>query len=164
MKRLVFFSLMALLGCTKEVAKKDYLLVLQFNNGIKSECMGRIYEKDKVYHQKNTNEIGDHVAMKYYPNSIFFYSNDGVQVYLFKTKEEKLVGTTTQLLHITNGSSALGVETGNIYGNIEFEGNYKSPFRKIKVEQGTFTFQWSNAADYGLNDTTLTGTWTLKRK
>lgn len=164
MKPSIFLLLLGLFACTKEVAKKDYLMVLQFDNGIKSECLGRIYEKHKVYHQRNTNEIGDMVSMKNYPNAIYFYSNDGIQVYLFKTKEEKLVGTVTQLIHITNGSSTLGVEAGNMIGNLEFEGDYKSPFRKITVNNGRFTFQWSNAADFGLTDTTLTGKWTLKRK
>lgn len=156
--------LFALSACTKEVARRHYLLKLNFDNGIKHESDGRIFEKDKEYKKKHTYDIDDHVDMGIYPDAIYFYANDGIQVYLFKTKEEKLVGTITQLLHVTGGSSVLGNDTGNLIGNLELQGAYKSPWRKITVKNGTFTFQWSNAEDFGLTDTTLTGTWTLKRK
>ena len=82
---------------------------------------------------------------------------------MYKTKEEKLTGTWIQTLDISNCSFASN-QTIKAKGSIAVVGDYKSPYRKFKVENGTFTYKWANAEDYGMNDTTFTGTWTLKRE
>jgi hypothetical protein len=162
-----FFGILLLFvisSCTKEVARKHYLLKLHFNNGMEHESDGVIYEKDKTYKSKSVEDIGDHVAMKYYPECIWFSDYDQIDMKLFKTKEDKLVGTTTQTILVSNASNVIGIESEKLFGSLELEGAYKSPFRKITVDNGTFSFTWSNAEDFGMQDTVLTGTWSLKRK
>jgi hypothetical protein len=167
LKYLFFLVLsLSLFGCTKEVARKFYILQLHFDNGMEHESEGRIFEKDKVYKSDDPEDIDNSVTMHYLPNSIKYFSKNELTIILFKTKEKQLVGATNSVesLTVKNASAIIGLESSKLEGILELEGSYKSPFRKITVENGTFSFTWSNAEDYGLQDTVLTGTWSLKRK
>ena len=74
-----------------------------------------------------------------------------------------MVGRFNDQLTISNCGFANGQDIVT-EGSIALEGKYKSPFRKFKVEEGTFTLHWGNADVYGITDSLITGTWTLKRE
>jgi hypothetical protein len=163
----ILLSIFFVLSCRKEVARKYYLLTYTFSSGETITIRGRIFEKDKKYKEKDGDDIGQHLTVND-PNAIIFgYTGDsdvGHQIYtMFKTKEEKLTGTWIQVLDIPNCSFANN-QMIKAKGSIAVVADYKSPYRKFKVENGTFTYKWANAEDYGMNDTILTGTWTLKRE
>lgn len=159
MRSTLLISILLLLGCHKEVAKKSYLLQLNFDSGGVSKSEGVIYEKDKKY---------KHDGYKSYvilgnKNAMIFDSEDGLSFWIFKTPEEKLIAEVSYFFSVDNASFANDA-TANCYGSLELEGAYTRSGRKIKVENGTFKFTWSNAEDYGQVDQVLTGTWTLQRK
>lgn len=82
---------------------------------------------------------------------------------MIKLDDKKLTTNTTITLRLFN-SQITGASETNMLGSLTCNATYKRFGRKITVEDGTFTFEWYNAEDVGKQDTTLTGTWTLKRE
>ena len=151
----VILLLISFTSCFKEVAKKDYNLVLTFETGDVYIFTDVIYEKDKKY---VVNGSEDEVMKGYAKNMIMFGNR-----HLFLTDNKYLVGRFNDQLTISNCGFANGQDIVT-EGSIALEGKYKSPFRKFKVEEGAFTLHWGNATDYGMTDSLISGTWTLKRE
>lgn len=152
---LLVFVLLSASSCFKEVAKKPYDLVLTFSSGDVYTITDVIYEKDKKY---IVNGSEDEVMKGYDDNMILFGSRT-----FFYSDDHYLVAVINDQLTISNCAFANGQDIVT-EGSINLEGKYKSPFRKIKVEEGTFELHWGNAEDYGMSDQVVTGTWALKRK
>lgn len=156
-KKTGVFALMlfCISSCFKEVAKKKYNLVMTFETGDVYTISDFIYEKDKMY---TVNGSEDEVMKGYTQNMILLGTRK-----FYKTDNNYLVANLNDLLSLSNCGFANGQDIVT-EGSIALEGKYKSPFRKFKVEEGTFTLHWGNAADYGMTDSLISGTWTLKRQ
>jgi len=167
----VFFLLMLFVAvvnssCFKENGKKEYELEFKFSNGELVSTKGNIYEKPKKnypdgdfnqFYKDNKKCIGFHKTGNNSANTF-----DGEFLALL-TKEDKMISSENSSFVLYN-SSLTGNSSTVLIGALHCIGDYKSPFRKFTVDSGTFTFEWSNAEDFGLQDTVLTGTWSLKRK
>lgn len=166
MKKLTLLILVILLltSCTKEVGKEVYNLTLTFITGeqIKTEYL--VYEKDKKYKNTQANLYlnNDPDAKLIYLKAPFDPSQT-LGMILFKTEADYLAGINNFHAPCTNASFAAG-QNIDLQGVIDMYGAFDKKWRKFTVEEGTFTFQWTNAADYGETNKELTGTWTLKRK
>ncbi len=167
MKKLSIIILVILLlnSCTKEVGKELYNLTFTFNTGeqITTECL--IYEKAKKKYESSTAEniLNHKEDLHLIYLEAQFYTSEIIGVTLFKTEADYLVGIDNFHAPCANASFAAG-QNVDVQGVIDMNGSYDKKWRKFIVEQGTFTFQWTNAADYGETNKELTGTWTLKRK
>lgn len=153
---LLTLILITSLSCNKEVGKKTYYLIFNFDSGneLKLEC--RILEKQKVY---NT-EYGNHtVSLKNSEDKIViipvYNTYSYYQITLLKGEGNHLLGLSNQSFKVNDQF---------INGPLEMYGDYDKKGRKFIVENGTFTIDWTNAADYGQSIQQLKGTWSLKRK
>jgi len=161
MKKFIL-TVFILSACTKEVGKKPYVLAFNFSSGDSYKIKGRVFEKNKKYSESETGVL-DGDVMEGNKNAIVFGNNSADFREIFKTDNSLLTGTFPEVFDIANCIFANN-QTVSTKGSLSLEGEYKSPFRKFKVESGTFTYKWANAEEYGMNDTILTGTWTLKRE
>lgn len=167
MKKLSLIILVFLLffSCKKEVGKEVYNLTFTFNTSeqITTECL--IYEKAKKKYESSTAEnILNHkenLHLIYLESQ--FYTSEILGMTLFKTEADYLAGINNFHAPCANASFAAG-QNIDVKGVIDMNGAYGKKWRKFTVDEGTFTLKWTNAADYGETNKTLTGTWTLKRK
>lgn len=164
---LLLFCLFFLIGCFKENGKKKYTLTLTFANGEQIVNEMVIFEKPKNYKESYNKTF-------YKDNKdIFVLRETGAQgpannfiqtdILCYMTKEKKVIAENDADVYLHN-SSYTGVSSAAMSGILKFNGTYKRFGRKITVDDGTFTFEWYNAEDVGKQDTTLTGTWSLKRE
>lgn len=164
--KLIFLVIFLFNSCTKEIAKEPYTLSFKFNTGeqINVDCL--VHEKPKKY-ESSTAEwetkysnfkkcILIYVEAQFYTSGVWGMS-------LLKTEAKYLAGMTYFQAPVDNASFAAG-QNIDISGVIDMYGSYDKKGRKYTVDEGTFTFQWTNAADYGETNKALNGTWTLKRK
>lgn len=166
---LTLFVFFVFNSCMKENAKHEYVFTMKFSNGDEISNQFLICEKLKHYNIENAPLYN---SMKSNPNLIYlvFQSglNDKVRMYqditLIKTNDSLTREYINNFIRFTP-SSILGNGTDiSAIGKLELKSTFKRRFRKIIVENGTFTYEWQNAEDYGQTDQTLTGTWTLKRE
>lgn len=161
---LLFLLIQLLTNCTKEVGKDIYNLTFTFNTGdkITTECL--VYEKSKKYKSSAAEQA---LASESGGNLIYveaqFYTTEIWGMSFLKTEAEYLAGISYFHAPCLNASFATG-QNIDVQGVMDLYGSYDKKWRKFTVEEGTFTFQWTNAVDYGETNKVLTGTWTLKRK
>lgn len=145
-----------LISCTKEVGKQPYSLVFNFDSGqqLKLECL--ICEKSKVY---NTGYGNHTISLKNSKNKIVIIpvveTSPFFEINMLKSEGSHLASLTNQ---------EFSVNAQIIKGPLEMYGEYDKKGKKFIVENGTFSFEWTNALDYGEPIQTLTGSWSLKRK
>lgn len=161
---LLFFVILLFTNCTKEVGKEVYNLTFSFNTGerITTECL--VYEKSKKYKSSTAEQVlVSESAGKIIYVEAQFYTTEIWGMSFLKTEADYLAGISYFHAPCANASFAAG-QNVDIQGVMDMYGSYGRKWRKYTVEEGTFTFQWTNAADYGETNKVLTGTWTLKRK
>lgn len=159
---ILFCCLLTFFSCKKENGKNLYQLTYQFNSGDIFTETGVIYEKYK----KNKKYLA--------PIDSWGQSIIKEETGLFLKFRSKMIALTTEDKKILineewNCASQNPVVfannlIGGFYGEIYMEGSYIQKGRAYSVENGTFEFYWRNAEDFGMTDTILKGTWTLKRK
>lgn len=166
MKKLTqtFLIFLLLTNCTKEVGKEGYNLTFKFNSSEQITAEYLIYEKPKKYNNSSAESTttSNNKAYLIYLEAQF-YTSEIMGMILFKTEADYLAGINNFHAPCANASFATG-QNVDLQGVMDMYGAYDKKWRKFIVEEGTFTFNWTNAADYGETNKTLTGTWTLKRK
>lgn len=154
-------------ACKKEIGKKEYTMNFRFESGDEISLTGKIFEKYKKY-KKYLNEIDGGYSLKLI---------DGVGLYMkfysfevsntttaLKMSDKKLICNDEWKLMFGNPITFANNQSGLITGEIELEGTYTQKGRAYTVENGDFKFYWRNAEEFGMTDTILKGTWSLKRK
>lgn len=166
MKKTIFLIGLLFLfsNCTKEVGKKPYDFIMKFDSGDYLSLEVAIYEKAKEYENQNVQ-----YNINTQTNTSAIYIEDitkgphQIDMVLYKTDNKRLVGVDNLQNTLIANASFAGGQHINVYGTMELEGSYSKFCRRFRVEEGTFSFDWTNAADYGYSNQTLTGTWTLKQ-
>lgn len=160
--RIVLFVMMSvLLACNKENAKKEYEMYLHFESNDHWKSYGRIFEKKKDYGDYEEELADTEFKKSWKKNQLYFSCFDGM-IMLKYNNVFGGNGTVNEMIQSPVHFAA--DQTGNFQGSLVLEGAYSQKKRAYTVESGTFQFYWSNAEDFGLQDTVLTGTWSLKRK
>lgn len=153
-----------ILGCTKEVGKKEYELIFTFSTSERCIINSFVFEKTKKYKNQDANY---YVGKPHVGNQIYIegklYNGANFPLILFKTEAKFLAGINAVSIPL-NSASFAGNQNIQVTGILDMYGKYEKKGRKFIVENGTFTIDWTNAADYGQSNQQLTGTWTLKRK
>ncbi len=163
MKNLVYLLFLSLLfvGCRKEKGKESYELKLIFSSGDIVNIEGVIDEKKitkkvDLRRKKAINIV--YFRAENYPDSFHDLS-----LSIFKLENNILAGINNAYFQLDNASFAVN-QSVFLDGVLEMNGEYERKGIKFFVENGTFTFNWNNASDYGEPVQELTGTWSLKRK
>lgn len=156
--------LLMVLACSKEVGKKPYILEFIFESGEKVIVEGMIYEKVKDY---GIPEVESHINIHQDAHIIYLDGlvdgSSKMELVLFKTEASYLAAKTNLSIPVKQATFANG-QNVLLSGILDMYGPYNKKYRKFIVEQGEFTVVWTNAADYGQTNKTLSGTWSLKRK
>jgi hypothetical protein len=149
-----------LTSCKKEIGKMEYILSFQFQSGSTIDLTGRIFEKDRKS-KKYKDQIDDGYWMKEIEKKGLYldFANDNTTMAL-KSPDNILICND----HWEFWKNFPLIQSGHAEGDIYLEGSYTQKGRAYTVENGTFEFYWRNAEVFGMTDTILKGTWTLKRK
>lgn len=162
MFRIVLFVMISVLfACKKENAKKEYEMYLHFDSDDHWKSFGRIFEKDKDYGDYEEELADTEFKKSWKKNQLYFSCFDGMNM----LKYTKVFGGNGSIKEsISTPVHFAGDQSGYFEGSLVLEGAYTQKGRAYTVESGTFQFYWSNAEDFGMQDTIMKGTWSLKRK
>jgi len=160
----VIFMFLVAAGCTKEVGKEPYELVLSFDAGGSIPFTVFVYEKAKNYDNGN---VAHKINTKKQTNSIYIESIPlpGLELVLLKKDKEKLIGLSRISAWKTTEISFASGQEVSVEGFIEMDGNYTKKGKKFTVSEGSFTITWNNSADYGEpSNKEISGVWSMNRK
>lgn len=159
---IILLGTIVLTGCHKENGKNDYLMNLNFESGDVFTDEGVIHEK---YHFGNKYDGTPYNNALKVGNGNVFYSTTFGERQFIKMDNNRLVNAGNMVLpKISTPLHFANEQQGSCYGDIYLEGSYTQKGRAYTLENGTFEFYWRNAEVFGMTDTILKGTWTLKRK
>jgi hypothetical protein len=122
---------------------------------------GKVYEKYRK--GKKYDGTPYNFALKGGKSNVFFADIFGGFQFL-KMNDKRVVSSGYLIIEKSISTHFANEQNGSYYGEVYFEGEYTQKGRAYTIENGSFEFYWRNAEEFGMNDTILKGTWSLKRE